>query len=97
MATDLSGVNTLPTTATETIGTAYVLLTVPSGAQRVDVYAATNAGFFSFEAGAPAIHAPFPADQWFVLWERPSTNADQDVTVQVKCALAGTVVHYRVV
>jgi hypothetical protein len=97
MATDLSGTNELPTTATETIGTAYSVLTIPAGAQRCDIYSTTNAGFFSYEAGAPSIHAPLPADQWFVLWESPSGNSEKDVTVQVKCADAGTVVFYRVV
>lgn len=97
MATNLSGSNSLPTQATEVIGATYVLLTVPATAQRVDIYCETNAGSFSYEAGAPTVDLPVPADTWFVLWERPLQTSQGDVTIQVKTAQAGTNVFYRVV
>lgn len=97
MATDLSGQNVLPHAATESVGTSYVTLTVPPTAQRVDVYFEANAGFFSYESGAPAVHCPVPADTWFVLWEAPKKKSQEDLTVQVKAASASTNVFYRVV
>ncbi len=97
MATDLSGQNVLPATAKETIGTSYVTLTVPKTAQRVDVYFETNDGYFSYDSGTPSEDCPVPADTWFVLWEKPEKYSQADYTVQVKTALAGTTVFYRVV
>lgn len=95
MATDLSGVNALPTTATESVGTSYVTLTVGAQISQVDVYFETNTGFFSYEAGAPAVHSPVPADTWFVLWVRPQNSSQMDATIQVKAGGAGTNVFYR--
>ena len=97
MATDLSGQNSLPYNDTEVIGTTYSTLTVPKTAERVDVYFETNAGYFSYESGTPSVHCPVPADTWFVLWEKPKKSSQADYTVQVKTAVAGTNVFYRVV
>ena len=95
MATSFAAANSLPSNASETIGTSYVAVTASAACRLIEAYSTTNAAYFSHEVGAPASHAPIPADTWTVIWRAPANPGQANYVTQVKAASAGTVVIFR--